>query len=200
MGSSASTGAPGSAISIHSASPSVSVRATSRSLSSAERAPARPACPPSPAARSPGGRARAPRSETDGRDGRSGGHRDPDAIVLVDVHLDEVAGTVRGQAGHEQQVEVAPQLIDRDVEEAGHLRQLAPGMLHQVRHDHEHPSEPFGGLGRPTPGFGPRGLSQGAPPAAPRPDRGASADPRRRRPVRAGSGSVPARVRRPAAR
>src|SRR5207342_2555642 len=39
------------------------------------------------------------------------GHRDPDAIVLVDVYLDEIAGAVRWQAGHEQQIEIPAELI-----------------------------------------------------------------------------------------
>ncbi len=93
------------------------------------------------------------------RTGEVLGHRDPDAIVLVDVHLDEVARSVRRQAGHEQQVEVAPELIGGNVERARHLRQLAPRMLHQERHDHEHPAQPLRGLRCP-----PSPLRQGAPP------------------------------------
>jgi hypothetical protein len=38
------------------------------------------------------------------------GHGDPDPTVLVHVDVDEVTGSVGGQAGHEQQVEIAPEL------------------------------------------------------------------------------------------
>ena len=124
------------------------------------------------------------------RTGEVLGHRDPDAIVLVDVHLDEVAGSVRRQAGHEQQVEVPAELIDGHVERPRHLRQLAPRMLHQVRDDHEHPAQSFRRLRCP-----PSPLRQGAPPGGRRSDRGATAGPPRRRPDRAGAGSERAHAR-----
>ena len=138
---------PGSAVSIPPASPSVSGPSDVRSLSSAERERrrlrhARRAEQLGPAEVE---RERLAAGQPQ-RPGEVLGHRDPDAIVLVDVHLDQVAGPVRRQAGHEQQVEVAPELLDGHVEQPGHLGQLAPGVLHQVRHDHEHPPEPLRGL------------------------------------------------------
>src|SRR5438105_1613322 len=89
------------------------------------------------------------------------------SMSRVDVHLDQVAGTVRRQARDEEQVEIGQEILLRDTEQPGEILDRGPGVPHQVRNDDQEPPEPGGGPGGPATG------RQGWPRAAPRPPGGA---------------------------
>ena len=116
------------------------------------------------------------------RPGEMVGHGDPDAIVLVDVDVDQVSGPVRRQPRHEQQIEIPTKRVRVDAEQGGDLPERGPRMLDEVGNDRQHASQPLRRLRRrPAP---PRRLSHGRPRVAGRSWRAGRVGTRRRHPGR----------------